>query len=539
MTASYELTEVRRPIGPMPAASLVAPDPSDDLLSAFVPLPVRRRQSTAGTEWMQEIRRVTVVMASLSVAGSADGGVELAHLGVQAFQRVMARFEGAAKVLVDNKGVTLSGAFGLPPRAHADDARRAITAAETLRRELEDIGLSCTVGVATGRAFCGIFGSDLRREYTLHGEVVNLASRLMEASGGEILCCDATAQAAHESVVFEALEPVMLKGRAEPVAVHRASWTRSADSARESRMVGREAEQAAIRARIDDLVTEDRSATVVIEGGAGLGKSLLVAEAIRLARARGVRVLTRRGRCGRERHELLRLALDVHRPARGHRADDGRSALPRGAVRPGAAADAPAAQQHRPGRHPRQRADRGDGRQRARGEHQAAAGLDPAPHDGARRRSLVVVEDAHWLDSNSWALLLEIVQSVPRALVAVDHAPDGRPARAVRAAAGAGVDRGPRPAAARAPARSRRSSSTSSASTTLPLELTGFVDDRVAGHPFFCEQLVQTMREGGAGPGAGRRPPWSGTSTPSTSRPPSRAPSSAASTASRAASCCA
>ena len=120
----------------------------------------------------------------------------------------MARFEGAAKVLVDNKGVTLSGVFGLPPRAHPDDARRAITAAETLRRELEDIGLSCTVGVATGRAFCGIFGSDLRREYTLHGEVVNLAARLMEASRGEILCADATAQAARDSVAFEALEPV-------------------------------------------------------------------------------------------------------------------------------------------------------------------------------------------------------------------------------------------------------------------------------------------------------------------------------------------
>ena len=125
----------RRSWRPIPATSCSPP---------FVPLPVRRRQSTAGTEWMQEIRRVTVVMASLSVAGSADAGVELAHLGVQAFQRVMARFEGAAKVLVDNKGVTLSGAFGLPPRAHADDARRAITAAETLRRELEDIGLSCT-----------------------------------------------------------------------------------------------------------------------------------------------------------------------------------------------------------------------------------------------------------------------------------------------------------------------------------------------------------------------------------------------------------
>ena len=132
---------------------------------------------------------MTVVMASLAAAGAAPTAASSsAHLGVQAFQRVLARFEGATKVLVDNKGVTLSGAFGLPPRAHADDARRAITAAETLRRELEDIGLSCTVGVATGRAFCGIFGSDLRREYTLHGEVVNMASRLMEASSGEILC---------------------------------------------------------------------------------------------------------------------------------------------------------------------------------------------------------------------------------------------------------------------------------------------------------------------------------------------------------------
>ena len=38
----------------------------------------------------------------------------------------------------------------------------------------------------------------------------------------------------------------------------------------------------------------------------------------------------------------------------------------------------------------------------------------------------------------------------------------------------------------------------------LPAELTGFVDDRVAGHPFFCEQLVQTHARGRARPGAGR-----------------------------------
>ena len=44
-------------------------------------------------------------------------------------------------------------------------------------------------------------------------------------------------------------------------------------------------------------------------------------------------------------------------------------------------------------------------------------------HTTAQAPVLVVVEDAHWLDSNSWALLLEIVQSVPRALFAVTTRP--------------------------------------------------------------------------------------------------------------------
>jgi hypothetical protein len=93
---------------------------------------------------------VTAVMANLATPADADVDLELRHLGVRAFQSVMARFEGASKVTVDNKGVTLSGVFGLPPRAHADDARRAVTAAETARRELEEIGLASTIGIATG-----------------------------------------------------------------------------------------------------------------------------------------------------------------------------------------------------------------------------------------------------------------------------------------------------------------------------------------------------------------------------------------------------
>jgi class 3 adenylate cyclase/tetratricopeptide (TPR) repeat protein len=490
-----ELTEVRRPVGPMPAASLVAPDPSDELLSAFVPLPVRQRQTTADTEWMQEMRRVTVVMANLAVGDSGPPDLELGHLGVQAFQRVMARFEGAAKVLVDNKGVTLSGAFGLPPRAHPDDARRAVTAAETLRRELEEIGLTCTLGVATGRAFCGIFGSDLRREYTLHGEVINLAARLMEASRGEILCSDATAHAAHESVSFEALEPVALKGRADPVAVHRASWTRHAEAGGESRMVGRESEREAIRARIDDLVTDDRSATVVIEGGAGLGKSLLVGEAVGLARARGVRVLSAAAdavESATSYYAWRSMFTELLEVTRETMLDPHSLDVP---------CD-PALRRMRPllstivpvGIPDNELTAAMDGSVRAENTKLLLASI--LRHTTVEAPALLVVEDAHWLDSNSWALLLEVVQSVPRVLVAVTTRPMSDPPEHY--------------------ARLRTLGSTEVLRLeplnqseirllvqqqlgvhALPSELTGFVDDRVAGHPFFCEQLVQTMREGG------------------------------------------
>ena len=489
-----ELASVHRPVGPMPAASLIAPDPPDELLAPFVPLPVRRRQIAAGTEWLQEKRRVTVVMTNLATAAD-DGDLELRHLGVRAFQRVMARFEGAAKLLVDNKGVTLSGVFGLPPRAHPDDARRAVTAAETIRRELEDIGLLCTIGVATGRAFCGIFGSDLRREYTLHGEVINLAARLMEVSRGEILCADATVAAARDSVTFDELEPVSLKGRAEPVGVHRASRERPPETARASAMVGREAERALFARRLDHLVAGGDTATLTVEGDAGLGKSRLVAEAVRIAEARGVRVLAAAAdpvESATSYYAWRSIFTEVLGVTSETMADPHALHVP---------CD-PSLRRLRPllssivavGIPDNELTAAMDGNVRAENTKLLLASILRATT--AEAPVLIVVEDAHWLDSNSWALLLEVAQSVPRALLAVTTRPMADPPepyarlRALTSTEVLVLD----PLSA---GEIRTLVQQRLGVGQLPAELTGFVDDRVAGHPFFCEQLVQTLREGG------------------------------------------
>lgn len=85
-------------------------------------------------------------------------------------QRSIYNWEGSInKLLVDDKGLLVLCAMGLPPMPHSDDPVRAVYAALDLVENLASLGeqVSTSVGVSTGRAFCGVVGSKLRREYTV------------------------------------------------------------------------------------------------------------------------------------------------------------------------------------------------------------------------------------------------------------------------------------------------------------------------------------------------------------------------------------
>lgn len=101
---------------------------------------------------------------------------------------------------MDDKGSTLIVVFGFPPMAHQDDPVRGCLTAFSLIRELDKVGTSCKVGVATGTVFAGVVGtSGSRREYSVLGDSVNLSARLMQLActnkdGKKVFCCQNTAQ---------------------------------------------------------------------------------------------------------------------------------------------------------------------------------------------------------------------------------------------------------------------------------------------------------------------------------------------------------
>jgi tetratricopeptide (TPR) repeat protein len=144
------------------------------------------------------------------------------------------------------------------------------------------------IGIATGEVVTAT------EERLATGDAVNVAARLQQAAHpGEALIGKGTLALVGSAVEVEAVEPLVLKGKAEPVPAYRLVGVREAAGLRpESRFVGRRRELAAIHETWGRAVAERRCDLLTIVGEAGVGKSRLVAEALA---SLGARVA--QGRC--------------------------------------------------------------------------------------------------------------------------------------------------------------------------------------------------------------------------------------------------
>ncbi len=189
------------------------PEPARTAFNVYIPraVLVGDLEDSSG-----ELRPITALFCKVrNLQFTADLPVQVVQIIMLVMQECIYRYEGSINRLgVDEKGTILLAAFGLPPLVHEDDPVRGIRAALDLRQALAASGHDAAVGVATGRAFCGTVGNEVRCEYTMHGTNVNLAARLM-VHADTVLVDENTYQAAKDvdGFEFEKREPLTVKGR--------------------------------------------------------------------------------------------------------------------------------------------------------------------------------------------------------------------------------------------------------------------------------------------------------------------------------------
>ncbi len=225
-------------------------------------------------------QRKTVTVLFCDVTGSTALGESV---DPEALRTMLARYFERMQGIVESHGGSVEKfigdavmvVFGVPA-VHEDDALRALRAAAEMRAALPELGLQARIGVMTGEVVTGT------EERLATGDAVNVAARLEQAAEpGEVLIGEPTLALVRDAVEVEELEPLELKGKANPVAAYRLLRLRDVPERRhEARFVGRERELAILREACERVQAERGCELVTITGDPGMGKSRLVAEAL-------------------------------------------------------------------------------------------------------------------------------------------------------------------------------------------------------------------------------------------------------------------
>ncbi len=501
-----------RPLPPPDWACVQDPAAVEQVLRCYVPGVVISWLGEELHDWLAVLRPMSVLFIGIAGIDYAQhDAVDRLHAFLRSAQEIIHRYEGSInKLAVDDKGTISMILFGAPPRAHEDDPERAVRCALDLRAMADTQGLQLAIGVTTGRMFAGPVGSDTRREYTVMGDAVNLAARLMGVAGtGRVYCDYETYRGASGRLAFDLLPPVRVKGKAGLIRIYRPTGearTRGGEEA-SGLLIGRRGEMARLADNLDH-VQSGSSRILLIEGEAGIGKSRLVEELARLMQERGVAGLIGMGH-----------SIEQQTPYRAWRdiftsyfyLDD---------------VDDLAERQHQVQIHIRDVAP--DLAERAPllndvlslglPENELTASLDTQlRHESlislllallrawAGERPLVLVlEDAHWLDTLSWDLVVQAARAltvarVPLLLVVVMRPMEDEMAR-IEPRILAGMDEtehlslqslSPEETVALAAAR------LGMADGELPEDVAELVRTRAGGNPFFAEELVYALRDKG------------------------------------------
>jgi class 3 adenylate cyclase len=218
------------------------------------------------------------------------------HAGVRA---ELERYGGTVEKFIGDAVMALFGA----PLAHEDDPERAVRAALAIRRwAAEEGGVQVRVGITTGEALVSLGARPERGEGMAAGDVVNTASRLQAAAPiGAVLVDEATYRATREVIDYRDGDPVLAKGKTQPIRVWEARAARSRPGvdvaeAAPTPLIGRERDLGLLTGAFERTRRERVVELVTLVGEPGIGKSRLVLELFKRVDADPELIRWRQGR---------------------------------------------------------------------------------------------------------------------------------------------------------------------------------------------------------------------------------------------------
>jgi class 3 adenylate cyclase/tetratricopeptide (TPR) repeat protein len=269
--------------------------------------------SRPGGDGFERRCRVTLMFAdlsdytSLSESSDPEEVADVRRRLMQLASEVVTHHHGQINQFVGDGVVAV---FGLP-EAHEDDGRRAIAASVELQERvrtldwdgaaLPSFSMRMHIGVHSGLVFAER-GDPLHGHYQLTGDAVNTASRLCGAAArDEVIVSDAALRGLEAFFEVEPVEPLVLKGKRDPVSAWRVVASLAVESRLQARsrhgltpFVGRRMELGALELCLTDCCNSHGGVLCVL-GDAGLGKTRLLDQFALRAAAAKVSVL--RGWC--------------------------------------------------------------------------------------------------------------------------------------------------------------------------------------------------------------------------------------------------
>ncbi len=283
------------------AARFGAPD-------SYTPEPLAARMRTSGAVLEGERKQVTVLFADLKgsmellVGRDPEEARQVLDPVLERMIEAVHRYEGTVNQVMGDGIMAIFGA----PLAHEDHAVRACYAALSMQRTIEsyardiavrDIHPTIRVGLNSGEVVVRSIGSDLRMDYSAIGQTTHLAARMEQlAPAGTILMTSHTARLAEGHIAVEPRGRVDVKGLRDPVDTYALTATSPVRSRLQvaaarglTRFIGRATQMTELLLAMQKA-RQGHGQVVAAIGEPGAGKSRVVWEFVHRARAEGWQV---------------------------------------------------------------------------------------------------------------------------------------------------------------------------------------------------------------------------------------------------------